>query len=103
MIFKINKEKENSKTERATNWMVSGSPSTAATKNRQYGNTAILNVTLHSNNKLLKIRRNSNFNPKLLDTSDLDTLQTVYAKRISLCDNRERSKNKNCRSASSHY
>lgn len=30
-------------------------------------------------------------------------MDTICAKKISLCDNRDRSKGKSCRSASSHY
>lgn len=102
MLFKINKDKENAKTERLC-WIPACSPSTSEYKTRHYGNTAILSMTLHSNNKLLKIRKNSNFNPRPIDGIEVDSLQSVHAKRISLCDNRQRSKNKSCRSASSHH
>ncbi len=99
MIFKANKDKENSKTERSA--VLGCSPlSTAENKNRHYSNTAVLNMTLHSHNRILKLRRNSNFNPRVVQLCEMDT---ICAKKISLCENRERSKGKSCRSASSHY
>ncbi len=75
MIFKTNKE--NSKTERT--WALAYPPTPIDSKHRQQGNTTFLNLTLHSNNKIFKMRRNSNliqnFNsvssthPKLHDLS----------------------------------
>lgn len=102
MNFKINKDKENSKTQRPC-WIKSPSNDKAEYKHKNVSQTAMLNVTIQGNHKFVRLRKNSNFNPKTQDKCEGDTLKTICAKRISLCDNREKSKNKNCRSANSHY
>lgn len=49
------------------------------------------------------MRRNSNFNTKPIDVTDLDPIQTINARKIYLHDNRDKLKPKSSKSASSHY
>lgn len=74
MLVKKNKDKENTFSYRKSpcpspdpdrmSWVP---VNTAECKNRHYGNSVMLNLTLHTNKKLLKMRRSSNFNTKTVD------------------------------------
>lgn len=87
MNFKINKDKEISKTQRPC-WILTPSNNNVELKGKNISNCTILNTTIQGNHKFVKLRRNSNFNPKNQERCELETLKTICAKRISLCDNR---------------
>lgn len=98
MLVKKNKDKENTYSHRQSvcpspdlekiPWMPT---STVDCKNKHYSNPIMLNLTLHSNKRLLKMRRSSNFNSKTVDSWQMghnyDT-HTVEAKKIFLCHSR---------------